>query len=121
MPRPAPPQSKEDVSMSGKERSGRFEDLGQALQRVIKGRLGKRLASYDAVKVWPRAVGPEIAKRCVALGIKSGILYVAVPTNVWLTELSALKEKLIQSINEKLGKEVVKGIRFQIGVSKRKR
>ena len=104
--------------MSGKERSGRFEPLGQVLQRVMKRRLGKRLASYDAVKVWPKAAGPEIAKRCVALGIKSGILYVGVPDNVWLTELGALREKLIRSINEKLGKEVVKGIRFQIGVSK---
>jgi predicted nucleic acid-binding Zn ribbon protein len=104
--------------MSGKGRSGRFEPLGQVLQRIMKGRLGKRLASYDACEVWPRAAGPEIAKRCVALGIKSGILYVGVPDNVWLTELGALRERLIQSINEKLGKGVVKGIRFQIGVPK---
>lgn len=107
--------------MSGKERSGRFETLGQAARRVVKGKLGERLGEYDAVKIWPEAVGERIAQRCVALGIKSGILYVAVPTNVWLTELNALKAKLIQSVNERLGKEVVKGIKFQIGVYKRKR
>jgi predicted nucleic acid-binding Zn ribbon protein len=107
--------------MRGKGRSGRFETLGQAAQRVVKGRLGKRLGECDAVKVWPEAVGQRVAQRCVALGIKSGILYVAVPTSVWLTELNALKEKLIRKVNEKLGDEVVKGIKFQIGVPKRKK
>lgn len=107
--------------MSGKGRSGRFETLGQAARRVVKRKLGRRLGECDAVKVWPEAVGERVAQRCVALGIKSGILYVAVPTNVWLTELNALKEKLIRNINEKLGKEVVKGVKFQIGVPKRKK
>lgn len=103
--------------MSGKARSGKFESLGQAAQRVAKGRLGRRLAEYDAVKVWPQAAGEKIAKRCVALGIKSGILHVSVPTSVWLTELSALKQTLIRNINKCLGQEVVRGIKFQVGVS----
>jgi predicted nucleic acid-binding Zn ribbon protein len=105
--------------MSKKARSGKFESLADVARRLLEKRMGQRLAAYDAVKVWPRAVGEHIAKRCIALGIKSGILYVSVPNNVWLTELRVLKKQLIESVNEKLGKNVVRDLSFKIGVRKR--
>lgn len=105
--------------MSKKVRSGKFESLGDAARKLIEKRMGHRLAAYDAVKVWPQAVGEHIARRCIALGIKSGILYVSVPNNVWLTELRVLKKQLIESVNNQLGKQVVKDLSFKIGVRQR--
>lgn len=107
--------------MSAKGRSGRFRELGKAAGDLLEHRFGKKLAEYDAVKVWPEAVGPNIAKRCVAIGIKSGILWVVVPNHVWLTEMKTLKRKLIENITKKLGKKVVKDIKFRLGAGKRQR
>lgn len=89
---------------------------------MVERRFGEKLAAYDALKAWPRAAGEEISKRSVALGIKSGILYVSVSTNVWLTQLTILKDKLIARINQELGRKVVKDIRFsRKGVRRHKR
>lgn len=106
--------------MSKKARRGRFESLGSAAQRVLDKRLKKQLAEYQAVEAWPDAAGQDISKRCIAMGIKSGILYVSVPTSVWSTELNALKRKLIAKLNDRLGQEVVKDIRFKVGAMRGK-
>jgi predicted nucleic acid-binding Zn ribbon protein len=106
--------------MSGKARSSKFKSLKDVASELLDSRLGSKLADYEAVKAWPDACGPKIASRCVAMGIKSGILYVTVPTSVWLTELKALKNKLITNVNAKVGREVVKDIKFLAGNSKRK-
>ena len=106
--------------MSGKARSSRFKSLKDVASELLDARLGSRLADYEAVKVWPEAAGSKIASRCVALGIKSGILHITVPTSVWLTELKALKNKLITNVNKKVGRDVVKDIKFIAGYSKRK-
>jgi len=98
--------------MSRKGKQGRFETLGTALRRLVESRFGERMREYEAVRVWPEAVGAEIARRTVALGIKSGILHVLVSTKVWLTQLTILKRKLKDKVNEKLGEEVVTDIRF---------
>lgn len=98
--------------MSKKGRSGRFEPLGQAAQRFLEKRMGNRLASYEAVRVWPDAVGSDIASRTVALGIKSGILHILVSNKVWLTQLTILKRQLIEKVNARLGEEMVKDIKF---------
>ncbi len=106
--------------MSSKARSSKFKSLKEAASEILNSRLGSKLADYEAVKMWPDAAGAKIASRCVAMGIKSGILYVTVPTNVWLTELKALKNKLITNVNTRVGREVVKDIKFIAGNSKRK-
>ncbi|NLI98495.1 DUF721 domain-containing protein [bacterium] len=106
--------------MSNKARSGRFRTLGEAAKNLLDARLGSKLKDYEAVQAWPDAAGPKIASRCVALGIKSDILYVTVPTKVWFTELKALKKKLILNVNQRVGREVIKDIKFITGSSKRK-
>lgn len=106
--------------MSKKAKQGRFERFGPLARRFLEEKMGEALKEYDAVKLWPEAAGPEIAKRCVALGIKSGILYICVPTHVWSTELSALKKTLMRKLNERLGRDVVKDIKCQVGRAKRK-
>lgn len=107
--------------MLKKARQGRFERFGLVAQSFLEKKVGEGLREYEAVRLWPEAVGAEIAKRCIALGIKSGILYISVPTHVWSTELSALRKTLIRKLNDKLGKEIVKDIKCQVGTAKRKR
>ncbi|GEM_PF-1489516 len=104
----------------GKARWAKPRSLADVWGKMAKKRLGKGLIEYQAVRVWPKVAGEKIAKRCVALGIKSGILHIVVPTNVWRTELITLKEKLIKNLNRELGRDVVKNINFQVGATKRK-
>jgi len=107
--------------MSARGRSRKFKRVGEAAEGFLDSRFGNALAEFEAVKVWPEAVGPSIASRCVAIGIKSGILWVLVPNHVWLTEMTALKRKLIENLKIKLGRTVVKDIKFKVGVPKRSR
>jgi len=105
--------------MSKKGRSGKFKSLGKTAEELLRKRAGKGISEYDAVKVWPKAAGESISKRCIAIGIKSGILWVVVPNHVWLTEMKALKRKLIKRMTEELGRKVVKDIKFKVGRAKR--
>ena len=98
--------------MSAKGKSKKFRTFADEAGKLVKTRFGKKLADYQAVEVWPQAVGPDIASRTIAKGIKSGILLILVETKVWLTQLTILKKELIRKVNEKLGEEVVKDIRF---------
>ncbi|MBN2380124.1 DUF721 domain-containing protein [candidate division WOR-3 bacterium] len=107
--------------MSKRERSSRFEPLGEAAEDLLNLRFGDKIAEYEAVKIWPEAVGEKIASRCIAIGIKSGILWVVVPNHVWLTEMKALKKKLIERVAERLGRKVVKDIKFKVGAVKRQK
>ncbi|MBD3285066.1 DUF721 domain-containing protein [candidate division WOR-3 bacterium] len=105
--------------MSRKGRSGKFKRLGEAVEDLLRRRAGEGIAEYEAVRIWPQAAGESIAKRCIAIGIKSGILWVVVPNHVWLTEMKALKNRLIDKITKELGRKVVKDIKFKVGRAKR--
>ncbi len=65
-------------------------------------------------EVWPEAVGAEIARHTAGLHVREGELVVYVDSPVWATELSALSAKLVSSLNECLGQDLVSSIRFSV-------
>ncbi|MEX1140100.1 MAG: DUF721 domain-containing protein [Bacteroidota bacterium] len=88
--------------------------LGPAIEDLLgKLGIGRKIREYDAVAHWAGAVGQQVAKVTEAQSIKNGVLLVRVSNGPWRNELQMLKTDIIRKLNESLGEEVVKDIRFQ--------
>lgn len=92
-------------------------DIGPALQRVVKSMDrsgGGGLLSARVEALWPEVVGSAIAAHTARAHVRRGELNVYVDSPVWATELSAMSEELRRRLNEALGKEAVRSVRFTV-------
>jgi len=90
-----------------------MQRLGPAIEDLL-GKLGitGKIREYDAVFHWPGVVGEQVTRVTEAQSIKNGILLVRVSNGPWRNELQMLKPEIIRKLNESLGEELVKDIRF---------
>ncbi|MFZ4405584.1 MAG: DUF721 domain-containing protein, partial [Pseudobdellovibrionaceae bacterium] len=63
---------------------------------------------------WPHYVGPMIAENTEPVGLYHGVLYLWVKHSTWLHQLQFLKEQIQDSINSKLEKKLITGIRLTL-------
>ncbi len=96
---------------------GTSTDLGSALGKLVR-RLdrssGGGWRNVRATEAWPEVVGPAIAGHTGRLFLRGGELVVYVDSPVWASELSAMSEMLRSRLNEALGKDDVRSIRFTV-------
>jgi predicted nucleic acid-binding Zn ribbon protein len=94
--------------------SSRTKSVGDAIEELIV-QLGikKKLHEQDAFVVWGEAVGERIARVATPTGMRRGVLIVSVKSGVWRNELSMRKQEIVRRINELLGGEIVKDIKFR--------
>ena len=91
------------------------ESLKAALERALRERgIEGELKGWDAVKEWPRVVGPRIASHSRAVRFQQGILEVEVDGSAWMQELSVLKRQLIRTLNRELGDAAVRELRYVV-------
>lgn len=64
---------------------------------------------------WDRAVGDSIAKNARPAAFKGTLLLVNVTSSAWMHQLQFLKNDIIKQINQSMGKDLVKEIKFKIG------
>lgn len=90
-----------------------MQRLGPAIEDLL-GKLGisGKIREYDAVAHWPGVVGQQVNRVTEAQSIKNGVLLVRVTNGPWRNELQLLKPDIIRKLNESLGEELVKDIRF---------
>ncbi len=74
---------------------------------------GRRFAGR-AAEAWARAVGDEIAKHTAGSALREGELVVFVDSAVWANELSVMAEQLRGRVNEELGEDMVRSVRFAV-------
>jgi predicted nucleic acid-binding Zn ribbon protein len=91
-----------------------IKTVGVALDELLGG-LGieKKLQEYDAVVFWDVVVGERIAQIAQAVKIAHGTLFVRVKTSTWRNELMMRKVQIKDKLNDYIGKETVKDIKFQ--------
>lgn len=85
--------------------------LSDLVGRADRG--GKR-ESAQAAGAWADAVGPEIAARTRAVGVREGTLLVLVDSSTWATELTAISSHLAEAVNARVGSSRVSGVRFTV-------
>lgn len=77
--------------------------------------LAKRVEQATAIEAWPEVVGDRIAAVTKPLSITpDGILFVAVKTNAWMTELGLMEPELLAALNARETKEKVRKIRYRL-------
>ena len=96
----------------------------ERLDAVLKGFLERsgladRVEQAGVIPEWPRLVGVKIAEVTEPrLVTPDGVLFVAVRTHAWMTELSLLEPQLLTALNEgegrPEGRPPVRRIRWQL-------
>ncbi len=85
------------------------ELIHQFLRSIgIEGRIEENLA----IVYWDQTVGKEISEKTEPFRISEGILSVRVSDPVWRNELHFFKNEIIQKLNRKIGKSIIKDIKF---------
>jgi predicted nucleic acid-binding Zn ribbon protein len=78
--------------------------------------LDARMREYAVWGVWTKAVGDTIAQQAQPAFVRGGILFVKCSSSAWIQQLHFMKGTIRDSLNRLLGNEVIKDIRFQMGV-----
>ena len=85
--------------------------IGGYLRRVDKK---GHLVQARVAEAWKAAAGPEIARHTAGVFWREPELVVYVDSPIWATELSALSSALARGLNDALGQDLVRTIRFTV-------
>ena len=78
--------------------------------------LEERLQQSQVFYLWPTIVGSDIARHAQPVSLRNGLLVVGCDHPIWLQEITRYSKPLIlQKVQQRLGKKVVRDISFRIG------
>lgn len=105
----------------GKKRNQRkeFEHIGRVIDRTIHRYRNE--PDMELARIWDRwdrIVGKDVAENAQPAAFKGKILMVHAVSSTWIHQLQFVKAEMISKLNQALGKELVKEIKFKIGVLK---
>ena len=89
----------------------------QSLKIAIDSMLKKfgidnAVAQNEALNIWNEIVGKTVAKNTQPERVEHGVIIVKVSSPTWRQELYFQKKEIIEKLNNKIGKNVIKDIRF---------
>lgn len=73
--------------------------LRQALQRMG---LEAPLARHNIARLWPKIVDSAIARHAKVESVSGSTLFLAVDSSVWMNEMSAIRNLLLEKVNASL-------------------
>jgi predicted nucleic acid-binding Zn ribbon protein len=84
--------------------------LAPALQ-VVADRVMPATLLAEVQRVWPEAAGPALAGAAEPVSERDGVVTVACGSGVWAQELDLLSERVVASLNDRLGRPAVRRLR----------
>jgi hypothetical protein len=92
-----------------------ISSLRKALERSFRDLgLERRLKTEQITALWPKIVGPAVAKIAYAVQFRTGTLFIDVADSVWIQELKFQEGALIGRVNDALGEALVRRLFFQL-------
>jgi predicted nucleic acid-binding Zn ribbon protein len=89
--------------------------LRTALERSLRDLgLQNRLKGEQLTVLWPKLVGPTVAKIASPTQFRNGTLFIDVTDSVWMQELKFQEGELIGRLNEALGETLVRRLFLQL-------
>jgi predicted nucleic acid-binding Zn ribbon protein len=67
----------------------------------------------EVQRAWPQAAGDAFAAQSEPVTERAGVITVGCSSAVWAQELDLLSERVVERLNEALGRPAVKGLRPQ--------
>src|SRR5919109_3145813 len=99
----------------GGEVAEEISSLRRALERSLRDLgLQKRLKIEELTVLWPKIVGPSVAKIAHPAQFRNGTLFIDVADNVWMQELKFQEGELIARLNEALREPLVRRLFLQL-------
>jgi predicted nucleic acid-binding Zn ribbon protein len=86
--------------------------LATALDRLTAELAPATLLS-EVQRAWAQAAGEAFAAQCEPVAERHGVVTVACASAVWAQELDLLSERVVERLNETLGRPAVDGLRPQ--------
>ena len=86
--------------------------LGTMLRTMDSPQQREQFRVWD---IWEGVVGPQIAGKTRPEALRNGVLVVSVTSSVWMQELSFMKQKILDRINQTLAPGTIREIRFKLG------
>jgi predicted nucleic acid-binding Zn ribbon protein len=93
-----------------------FTGIGDVLDKVLHQY--RPITDQSLIRVWDlweRAVGEGVAANAWPAAFKANILLVHVSNSTWLHHLRFMENDLMANLNDALGRDQIKQIRFKIG------
>ena len=92
-------------------RDSNQQSLKEALKQYLKEyRLKDKITETQVIGAWPKLMGPSIARHTKELELRKGTLIIRLDSSVLREELSYGKQKIIRTLNEFAGEELIKDI-----------
>ena len=79
---------------------------------LINAGLENGVNQQKAVIIWPKIVGTKIAENTTAELVDFNVLTIKVKNSTWINELYLKKDIIIEKLNEELGPNTIKELRF---------
>jgi len=93
-----------------------IRSLNEILESTLReGPLSRGLREQEVLSGWAEIVGEEIARHSEPLALRDAILWVRVDGSAWAQELSLLKPRIRERLEERLGEGSIEDIRFHTG------
>lgn len=90
------------------------ESIGDVLRLTIQeSNMTGRLDECRAIELWSQLMGERMASKMSRPKVSCGVMVVYVDSAVLRQELNMRRTGIIEAINSRLGKEVIKSIRFK--------
>jgi predicted nucleic acid-binding Zn ribbon protein len=85
-----------------------------ALDRVTAA-LAPATLLAEVQRAWPTAAGEAFAANAIPDGERDGVVRVACSSSVWAQELDLMSERVVEALNEALGRPAVRRLRPHAG------
>ena len=90
--------------------------LAAVLKKVLKNKgWEKKVREHRVFEVWEDEVGGPIAENTMPKSVSRGVLFVIAKSSVWVQELTLKKPEILKRLNQRLGGELIKDIKFAQG------
>ena len=99
------------------KRPGKQTQLSSALSGIVARLDRKSGGGYSVARVasvWPEVAGPAVSSHTTGAHMRERTLIIYVDSPIWATELTAMSEQYRVAINEGLGEELVRHVRFSV-------
>ena len=102
--------------MRRRKQQAQLQPIGDVLFPLLKKRgLTSKIEENALLKLWPRAVGPQIASKTKPDSLRNGTLFVKTVSSVWVQQLHFVKDDILDKLNQLYEKSAIKEIRFVVG------
>jgi predicted nucleic acid-binding Zn ribbon protein len=91
------------------------QDIASVIRRFVSDSdMASKLQKYSIFNHWEEIVGDAIGSRTKPEKISRDILHISVANATWANELSMMSAQLLDKINNYIGTDTLKELRFKV-------